>query len=58
MGLITTLIALTIRTVWFLCIGMWLGGAYLLLCVLLSPFGSVLNFDKAATNAWKLATLQ
>ena len=38
MGLTTQLLALSIRLVWFICAGLWLGTAYFLLMLVLSPF--------------------
>lgn len=56
MGLITGLIGLCIRIGWFVCVGWWLGGLYLALMFLMSPFGT-LSSTKIFDNAQKIMFL-
>jgi UPF0716 family protein affecting phage T7 exclusion len=56
MGIITGLIGIAIRITWFVCVGMWLGSAYLLLMFCMSPFHTLAS-KKVLTNTRKIMIL-
>lgn len=50
------LISAAIRLVWFVCAGLWIGSAYFVLMLLLSPFGTMAS-GKVLDNTRKIMFL-
>lgn len=52
MGMIGKLVRLTLRTVWFVCIGWWLGLIYIVPALLMSPFWTIYGGNGSMLKKW------